>query len=196
LNEQKAVNHEKGIAMQEAIGILEVSSIATGFTCADQMLKGGDVELVLSRTMCSGKFIVLVTGDTAAVSESVKRGEQEAGCAFIDSFTIPNIHPQVLRAIRGLQDIRLREALGVLESFSVSSLIEGADAAVKRAPVDLLEIRLAVALGGKAFATLTGTVADVTDALEAGAAVIAKKGLLVNKVIIPNPRPEILTEWL
>jgi microcompartment protein CcmL/EutN len=182
--------------MQEAIGILEVTSIATGFMVADEMLKGGEVELVLSRTVCSGKFIVLVTGETAAVTESVKRGEQTADCTLIDSFIIPNIHDQVLSAIRALQDIKLKEALGVLESFSIASLIEGADAAVKRAPVDLLEIRLAVALGGKAFATMTGTVADVTDAVEAGAAIIASKGLLVNKVVIPNPRPEILTEWL
>lgn len=182
--------------MQEAIGILEVSSIASGFTVADQMLKGGEVDLVLSRTMCSGKFIVLVTGDTAAVTESVMNGEKKAGATMIDSFIIPNIHPQVLRAIRSLQEVKLKEALGVLESFSISSLIEGADAAVKRAPIDLLEIRLAMALGGKAFATMTGTVADVTDAIEAGAAVIGEKGLLVNKVIIPNPRPEILTEWL
>lgn len=182
--------------MQEAIGILEVSSIATGFTVADEMLKGGEVELVLSRTMCSGKFIVLVTGAAAAVAESVQSGEQRADFAIIDSFVIPNIHPQVLKAIRALQDVKLKEALGVLESFSISSLIEGADAAVKRAPIDLLEIRLAVALGGKAFATMTGTVADVNDAIEAGAAIISKKGLLVNKVVIPNPRPEILTEWL
>lgn len=190
------VPHERGIIMQEAIGILEVSSIATGFTVADEMLKGGEVELVLSRTMCSGKFIVLVTGAAAAVAESVQSGEQRADFAIIDSFVIPNIHPQVLKAIRALQDVKLKEALGVLESFSISSLIEGADAAVKRAPIDLLEIRLAVALGGKAFATMTGTVADVNDAIEAGAAIIAKKGFLVNKVVIPNPRPEILTEWL
>lgn len=182
--------------MQEAIGIIEISSIATGFTVADEMLKGGEVELVVSRTVCSGKFIVLVTGATAAVTESVKRGESTADFALIDSFVIPNIHPQVLRAIRGLAEITLREALGILESFSIASLIEGADGAVKQAPVDLLEIRLAVALGGKAFATMTGTVADVTDAIEAGAAIIAKKGLLVNKVVIPNPRPEILTEWM
>jgi len=34
------------------------------------------------------------------------------------------------------------EALGIIESFSVASLIEGADAAVKAANVKLIEIRL------------------------------------------------------
>ncbi|MCK4233483.1 BMC domain-containing protein [candidate division WOR-3 bacterium] len=182
--------------MEEAIGILEVTSIAMGFYVADEMLKGGEVKLILSRTMCSGKFIVLVTGETAAVTSSVKKGEEIADYTLIDSFIIPNIHPQVLGAIRGANEIKLKEALGILESFSIASLIEGADAAVKRAPISLLEIRLAVALGGKAFVTMTGTVANVKDAIDAGGEVIGKKGLLVNKIVIPNPRPEIITEWI
>jgi microcompartment protein CcmL/EutN len=182
--------------MKDAIGICEISSIASGFLVADEMLKAGDVELVLSRTMCSGKFIVLVTGKTGAVTTSVNKGVEIANFAFIDSFIIPNIHPQVLGAIRGTNDIQLNEAFGVIESFSIASLIEGADASVKRAQVNLLEIRLAVALGGKAFVTLTGKEADVRDAIDAGSEVISQKGLLVNKVIIPNPRPEIIKEWI
>ena len=186
----------KPLYMEESIGILEVTSIAMGFHVADEMLKGGQVELVLSRTMCSGKFIVLITGKTAAVTSSVRRGEDIADYTLIDSFVIPNVHPQVLGAIRGANEITLKEALGILESFSIASLIEGADAAVKRAPIFLLEIRLAVGLGGKAFVTMTGTVANVKDAVEEGALIISKKGLLVNKIVIPNPRPEIITEWI
>jgi len=58
----------------------------------------------------------------------------------------------------------------------------------------LIEIRLAMALGGKAFATLTGDVAAVKAAVDAGAAIVAEKGLLVNKVVIPSPRKELLGE--
>ena len=61
------------------------------------------------------------------------------------------------------------EALGIIESFSVASLIEGADAMAKSANVQLVEVRLAMALGGKAFASVTGSVAAVTAAVEAGA---------------------------
>ena len=88
------------------------------------------------------------------------------------------------------------EALGVIESFSVASLIEGADAAVKTAKVELIELRLAMALGGKAFVTLTGSVAAVQSAVDAGAQVVARKGLLVNKIVIPSPSPELLREMI
>jgi microcompartment protein CcmL/EutN len=78
----------------------------------------------------------------------------------------------------------------------VASLIEGADAAVKAARVELIEIRLAMALGGKAFLTLTGNVAAVESAVEVGAQVVAGRGMLVNKVVIPSPRPELLREMI
>ena len=99
-------------------------------------------------------------------------------------------------ALSGHTEIDKLEALGIIESFSVASLIEGADAAVKAANVRLIEIRLAMALGGKAFCTLTGEVAAVTSAVESGAAIISQKGLLVNKVVIPHPRKELLNEMI
>ena len=51
-------------------------------------------------------------------------------------------------------------------------------------------------LGGKAFCTLTGEVAAVTSAVDSGAKVIADKGLLVNKVVIAQPRQELLSEMI
>jgi microcompartment protein CcmL/EutN len=76
----------------------------------------------------------------------------------------------------------------------VTSLIEAADAAAKAADIELIELRLAMALGGKAFATMTGNVSAVQAAVEAGAAVVSEKGLLVNKVVIPRPHENLLNE--
>ena len=115
---------------------------------------------------------------------------------MIDSFVIPNLHESIFPAIAGSTKIEALEALGIVESFSVASLIEGADAAVKAANVQLIEIRLAMALGGKAFVTLTGDVAAVEAAVDAAAQVVGQKGLLVNKVVIPRPRPELLNEMI
>ena len=46
-----------------AIGLIEVASIAMGHVAEDAMLKAAPVELLLARTICSGKFIVVVGGD-------------------------------------------------------------------------------------------------------------------------------------
>jgi microcompartment protein CcmL/EutN len=161
---------------------------------ADAMLKAADVELVLARSICSGKYMVMVRGDTAAVSASVDAGKRTGNFSVIDSFLIPNLHEDIFPAISGTSKVEQFEALGIIEAFSVASLIEGADMAAKSANVRLIEIRLAMALGGKAFVTLTGSVAAVRSAVDAGAEVVGRRGLLVNKVVIPQPRPELLNE--
>ncbi|MGB2869617.1 MAG: BMC domain-containing protein [Bacteroidota bacterium] len=182
------------MAEMNSIGLIELTSIAAGYQAGDAMLKAADVTLLLSRSICSGKYIVMVGGDVAAVRSSIEAGKQTARGMVIDTFTIPNVHKDIFPAISGVNRVEMLEALGVIESFSVASLIEAADAAVKTARVSLIEIRLAMALGGKAFATLTGDVAAVRAAVDSGAAVCSERGLLVNKVVIPNPRKELLKE--
>ncbi len=179
-----------------SLGLIELTSIAAGMQAADIMLKTSKVELVISRTICSGKYMVLIGGDVAEVQSAVDNAANQLDFAIIDTFVIPNVHKDVFPALSGHSSVDKLEALGIIESFSVASLIEGADAAVKAASVQLIEIRLAMALGGKAFCTLTGEVAAVTSAVDAGASIIAEKGLLVNKVVIPQPREELLNEMI
>jgi microcompartment protein CcmL/EutN len=180
----------------DSLGLIELTSIASGFLACDSMLKAAAVSLVLSRSICSGKYMVMVRGDVSSVQAAVQAGVAGARFSVIDSFVIPNLHESVFPAISGASKIEELEALGIVESFSVASLIEGADAAVKAANVQLIEIRLAMALGGKAFATMTGNVAAVQSAVDAAAAVVGQKGMLVNKVVIPSPRPELLNEMI
>ncbi len=181
---------------KNSLGLVELTSIAAGMQAADMMLKTSEVELILSRTICSGKYMVLVGGDVAEVQTAVDAVTNSLDFAIIDTFVIPNVHEDIFPAISGHSKVEELESLGIIESFSVASLIEGADAAVKAANVHLIEIRLAMALGGKAFCTLTGEVAAVTSAVESGARVIADKGLLVNKVVIAQPRKELLSEMI
>ncbi|MEA3544032.1 MAG: BMC domain-containing protein [Thermodesulfobacteriota bacterium] len=179
-----------------AIGLIELSSIAAGMQSADMMLKTSAIELILSRTICSGKYMVLIGGDVASVQAAIAVVDEDLDESIIDTFVIPSVHPDIFPALNGTNAPPELEALGILESFSVASLIEGADEACKSADVQLIEIRLAMALGGKAFCTLTGDVAAVISAVETGAQKIGEKGMLVNKVVIPNARPELLDEMV
>lgn len=180
--------------LPSSIGMIELSSIARGFETADAMLKAAEVQLVMSRTICSGKYIAMVAGDVAAVEASVAAGLEVARESAIDDLVIPNVHPAVFPALCAISIGAKKGALGIVESFSVCSLFEGADIAAKTAAIDLLEMRLAMALGGKAFVTFTGDVAAVEAAVDAASDLISKKGLLVNRVVIPRPRDEILKE--
>jgi microcompartment protein CcmL/EutN len=180
--------------IEKSIGLIELSSVAAGFLVADTMLKAGNVRLLLSRSICSGKYMVLIGGETAAVEAAVAAGSEAANGCLIDSFSIPNVHPDVIVAIGRTQPVQPDGALGILESFNVATLIEAADAAAKSANVTLLEVRLAMALGGKAFCTMTGDVGSVQTAVAAGRKVIADAGVLVNAVVISRPHADVYRE--
>ena len=179
-----------------AIGLVEFTSIAKGIEATDAMLKAADVTLILDRTVCSGKFISLVAGDVAAVESAVKAGVESGKDTVADSFVIPNVHPQVIESISGNVVAQNPDAMGIVESFSIGSLIEGADAAAKASEVQLLKIHLAMAIGGKAFVTLTGDVAAVQAAVAAAVEIIGRKGLLTYAVVIPGPRPELFKDYI
>jgi microcompartment protein CcmL/EutN len=179
-----------------AIGLIETSSIAKGFVIADTVLKTANVEILVNRTICPGKYMLLIGGDVDAVNSSVEAGVRAGAHTVVDHFVIANVHPAVFPAISGVAHLPELKALGVVESFSVASIIEAADAAVKATPIQLVCIHLAMAIGGKAWVSLTGDVASVQEAVEVAAAVVSRKGLLVEKGVIPAPRPEIVREFI
>ncbi len=179
-----------------AIGIVETSSIAKGFEIADSILKTANVNLIINRTICPGNYMVLVGGEVDAVNASIEAGLAAAAHTAVDHFVIANLHPSVFPAISGVSHLPELKALGVIEAFSVASVIEAADAAVKATPVQLITLNLAMAIGGKGWVSMTGDVASVQEAVDVGAAVIERKGLLVEKVVIAAPRPEIVAEFI
>lgn len=138
----------------------------------------------------------MVGGETAAVSAAVSAGVEAVQGFLIDQFIIPNVHPEVFAALGRSTVPEPSGALGILESFNVASLIRAADAAAKAAPVSLLELRLAMALGGKAVATMTGDVGSVQSALAAGRQILQEAGALANYVLIPRPHPDIYKELI
>ncbi|WP_147533487.1 BMC domain-containing protein [Bacillus marasmi] len=182
--------------MSKAIGIVEFVSIARGIFVADQMVKVSDVEIVTANAHCPGKYIAIVHGDVAAVQESVSVGERLAEEYFVDCIIIPNVSAAVFPALAGATMPDKIEALGIMETFSIATMILGADAILKAANVQALELRLGNGLGGKAYFTFTGDVAAVESGVKAGKAIAQEKGFLVNSEVIPSPSPQLIPSLL
>ena len=125
------------------------------------------------------------------MTSSLEAGKQVGGHFVVDSVVIPRVHPQVIKAINMSVEPVDVNALGVMEYFTVTAAVYGADAAVKAAEVDLMDVRLGTGIGGKSFVVLTGEVASVETAVEAGLATAAEQGIVVSSVVIPNPRRAI-----
>ncbi|MBI5725363.1 MAG: BMC domain-containing protein [Planctomycetes bacterium] len=185
------------MAIPKSIGAIELSSIAIGYQIEDAMLKAGAVKILVARTICSGKYLIVLGGHVGDVNSAIRAGLAEAGEAIIDHVVIPNVHESVFAALgqSAMPDAN-PQAFGALESFSGASIIAAADAAAKAAGVNVYRIHVAMALGGKGLCLMTGTLPDCTAAVRAGAKEIESRGLLVNKVVIANPAAELLADYI
>ncbi len=175
----------------KAIAMIELNSVARGVGSADEMLKSADVDLVMAQPICAGKFMVLVSGEVDAVERALDVGREAAGEFLVDDFVIANVHASVFPALTATTRIQAVDSLAVIETFSVASAITAADAAVKAADVEIIEIRCATGLGGKSFLTLTGDVSSIHAAVEAGIDTLKGSGLILSHTVIPYPSPQL-----
>ena len=131
------------------------------------------------------------------VEAAVDAGAQVCAGCLIERRVITHVHESVFPAISMAVDLppERAKALGIIETFSVSSIIEVADAAAKSADVILFRIHLAMAVGGKGFVMMTGDVASVEAAVSAGCAIAAEEGMLVGKGVIAAPDKELFREF-
>ena len=176
-----------------AIGVVETLSIPMGIFAGDQMLKTAQVDLVTAQTACPGKYIVVVSGEVAAVKSSVAAGCESAGASLVDSLLISNVDERVIAAMSGACPIDSVQAVGIIETFSLASSIHAADTAVKAADVELIEVRLGRGMGGKSFVVLTGEVAAAEAAVRAALAPEEMQGLVASSVVIPSPHRDLIS---
>ncbi|NLM03898.1 MAG: BMC domain-containing protein [Clostridiales bacterium] len=182
--------------MIRTIGLIELNSIVRGIEITDAMIKAAEVELILSNSICPGKYIVLIAGDVGAVKSSIAVGLEIGGEYVVDDLILPSVHPQLIKAINGATEVTDLNAIGAMEFFSIATSIVAADTAAKAALVDLIHVRLGFAIGGKSYVVLSGDVSAVNSAIEAGARVGQENGMLINKVVIPSPRKELFDKLL
>jgi len=186
------------MATPKAIGAIELSSIGVGYQVEDDMLKAASVEILIARTICSGKYLIVVGGGVSDTETAVQTGVTNGGDAVIDHLMVANVHPMVFPALGQSVVLGPEEpgALGIIETFSGVSVLAASDVAAKAARVTLLRIHVAMAMGGKGLCLMTGTVADVRQGVQSAAEEVRKRGLLVSEVVIPRPSRELFGDYL
>lgn len=180
-------------AVDPAVAMIEFSSIAVGITTGDAMVKASPIGSIYAGTVHPGKYLVLVSGDTASVDEALGVGLGVAGPAVIDSIFLPDIHPAVTGAIAGGDEAAWisGDALGIVETDRVATVLQAADAGVKAAFVELSAVRMADGLGGKGYVLFSGEIADVQAAVEAAVMWSEAAGHLLEANVIAQLHDEM-----
>lgn len=188
----RATNNTKRIEakMTQALGLIEFTSISCGIDVCDEMLKAANTELLRAGTICPGKYMVLLSGETGDVRQALAAAVATEERHIMAHYCLPNCHREILAVLRRRRRVKLKAegALGMFEYSRVITSIAAADAALKAAQVQLLELRTGFGIGGKGFFLLSGSVGDVRAAAEACL-------LLPNQIscrVIPKPDSQIL----
>jgi microcompartment protein CcmL/EutN len=177
------------------LGAVEWDSIANGIRAADALLKAAPVEPIVFRAVTPGRYFALYVGEVEAVQFATARALEVGGESVLDHLVLASPHRSLVPTIKGKGRDQAIQALGVIETLTICSLILAADAAAKSGEVRLHEIRLAMGLGGKGFVVLTGEVSNVEAAVARGSALASERGMLLASVVIPRPDP-VAVEFL
>ncbi len=199
--------------MSDALGLIEVKTLAGSAVVADLMGKAAAVRLVnLELNDCSG-LLIRVAGDTTAVTAAIAAGQaaaQQMGVFYAaevfarpapgsEPFTVP---PAQLNWLLGSLDPTYprdeetpmddgRTALGFVETQGVTACYEACDAMLKAANVAYVG-REKIG-GGYVVVIVRGDVGAVTTAVEAGAAAAQQVGgNFIASHVIARPHPELL----
>lgn len=154
--------------MRQALALLEFGGAAAGILAVDRMLKMAPVALLRCGTVHPGRYLALVGGSVAATEEAHATGVA-SGCecgVLVDEVCLADPHPQLSAAIDGARRACEGDAVCIIEVGTSPGLLRAIDAVLKAVPVELVEMRLADDLGGRALAVLGGDLPDVQVALE------------------------------
>ena len=180
-------------APDPAVGMIELDSIATGVFAGDAMIKASPLGAIHAGTVHPGRYLVLVSGDTASVEVALEVGREAGAGSLLDSMFLPDIHPDVTSGLVSPDHTALAEgeAIGVVETSTVATVIEAADAGVKAAAVTVASLRLADGLGGKGYVVFGGILAEVEAAVEAAVARAEPTGQLLGHVVVSQLASEM-----
>lgn len=177
-----------------ALALIEYSSIATGIKAGDAMVKKAPITVLKAGTVHNGKYITLIGGSVASVDESFNEGLSVGGDDVIDRVLLADIHDQVHDAILGSRKQCSGDALGIIETSTVAATIRSADAGVKGADVEIVEIRLADDIGGKAFSIFSGSVEEVEAAVQISKSAVTNSDFWVQQTLIPRIHAEMANQ--
>ncbi|MCD8019961.1 MAG: BMC domain-containing protein [Clostridiales bacterium] len=182
--------------MRKAVGFVEIKSIPVGIQTADEMVKAGNVELLLATPICPGKYVIIIGGKIGPVKAAMSKAELVSGIYLIDTHILDNIREEVLPAISGFTNTENIQAVGAIETISALTAIIAADTAVKAAKVSIVDLRIARGLGGKGYLIVTGEVSSVRSAVNSCLAQLSVSGEVTSTAIIPRPHPQIVENLL
>jgi microcompartment protein CcmL/EutN len=148
--------------------MLDIDDIPRGWSALDLLVKEAQIDVYSSGTVQAGRFLVLFGGEVESTQMALERAMDAASASLRDAVLLPFAEERIAPAIL---DAQIRwpatgDTLAVFQNDTSPTMLLALDKALKGAEVDLVQLRIAEGLGGRAMATLWGKTHDVEAAKE------------------------------
>lgn len=135
--------------MNKSIGAIEFKSIAKGIEVSNEMIKKSSVDVLYLKSICPGKFLIIVGGETSYINECVDYGIKLGEGYIVDNFVINAISQEILDGFKNkYQKLDSIVSIGVVESSKVCAGIKMLDKTLKSGDLVLVKLQLSFAIGG------------------------------------------------
>ena len=161
--------------MDNALGVIEFSSIPAGYRIYNRILKDVNVRVYQDLIIAPGKFIIMFEGSYAAVGHAVEWAVNVCAGGILDYAHIGNINGRLASYLEKGSGSEYASDIGVMETETVCAGVELANRLLHGTPVELVCINYDVEMHGKCLIAVSGTISSVQAAIE-----IAGHGELVS----------------
>ncbi len=172
----------------DTLGVVEAKTIASGVKLADEMLKISDVKLVRAATICSGRYLIFVSGKQADVEMAV--GHARLAKRLTGDFVISGVSPELVMVLKKRLPIKTEQSIGLVEASTVSAGIAAADIAVKSADISLIRLVTGLGICGKSYFLFSGELAAVEEANDVAKEFLGSK--YIESIVLARPEPDLV----
>ncbi|SHJ56711.1 BMC domain-containing protein [Hathewaya proteolytica DSM 3090] len=178
--------------MRDALAIVELSSVSKGYEIADRMLKIADLDVIMCKSICPGKFLIALTGYVADVEMALNEVNHIEDKHVLSNFIITNPHEDIINSIsKKYISKKISKAIGIVEHSSVAYSIKYLDCILKYCNVNLVKFVPGNLVGGKGYFIISSELSNVQEAVDYALKNIGRNKL-INISVIPAPSEELL----
>lgn len=148
--------------MIDSVGLIEFRKIPKGVLALDKIVKNSDVQIIMARLICPGRYLIFFSGKIEDINNSINCVKDSFCKTEFKYKVVTNIREEILGKINKVIEFKKNvKAVGIIETKDTISIFKVSDFILKEFEIDIKSIKINIGTGGKGVVFFTGNIADL-----------------------------------